>query len=126
MRCARGGAGTPSFADGTSTHFPSSPTVQPWYAHFRQPSATVPADRGASRWGHRSGAATTAPEGVRHNTTRRPSNVIPTGDVATSTDLATACHESATTELEQRMSLTTATLPSPGKRRTRQRASTCG
>ena len=68
-RCARGGGGTCSAADGTRTQRPSSPNVQPWYGHTRHPSSIVPIDSGASRCGHRSGAATTAPSAgaVQHD-----------------------------------------------------------
>ena len=61
---ARGGRaaarGTPSVADGTRTQRPSSPNVQPWYGHDRQPSIDRARDSGASRCGQRSAAATTA------------------------------------------------------------------
>jgi len=39
--------GTPGVADGTRTQRPSSPKVQPWYGHTRQPPCTSPSDSGA-------------------------------------------------------------------------------
>ncbi len=51
-----------------ATQRPPSPNVQPWYGQTRQPSCTVPIDSGASRCGHRSGAAATAPSAERQIT----------------------------------------------------------
>jgi hypothetical protein len=52
----------------------------------------LPSDSGASRCGHRSGAADTAPSGRRHSTYRSPSSVTLTGDSATSPASATTYH----------------------------------
>ena len=88
-KCAAGGTGRPGPDDGTSTQRPPSPNVHPWYGHTRQPLCTIPWLSGASRCGHRSGAATTSPFAVRHTTYGSPSNVTPTGASSTSALSAT-------------------------------------
>ena len=130
IRTARGGraagAARPSLADGTSTQRPSSPNVQPWYG-ARQAAVLDGADRQrrlAVRASVRCGDDRS--DGVRHNTTLRPSSLTATGWATTSTERATACHESASAVLEHRIPVTTATLPSHARVRTGQRASTCG
>ncbi len=90
-RWAAGGTVASSPDDGTSTQRPASPNVQPWYAQTSRPSSMVPADSGASRCGHRSGATTRSPDVARQTTRSSPSRRQATGRSPMSDDSATGC-----------------------------------
>lgn len=89
FRCAVGGIAAPGPDDGTSTHCPRSPNVQPWYAQAISPSLYVPIESGACRCGHSSGAAIRSPLWERQRTRFSPSRRVAWGLSVTSVDSAT-------------------------------------
>ena len=81
--------GDPGPDDGTSTHRPCSPNVQPWYAQVSAPWLYVPIERGACRCGHLSGATIRSPFCERHRTRFSPRSRVEWGLSVTSADSAT-------------------------------------